>query len=156
LYIHKLDKNGEIPPGEEVYQNPILRTPFYYADNTAFIKVQVNDNSLWFAFDTGAETNLLDYRQAKKLMGGMQILNRSKLTGVGGSSYEVLYARFDKLTVGQRDFNTNRVLITSMDKLGKAYGHSVDGVLGYDFFVRAVFTLNFVKKEFTMYENKAQ
>jgi len=26
--------------------------------------------------------------------------------------------------------------------------------LGYDFFVRAVFSINFVKKEFTMFENK--
>lgn len=154
LYIHKLDKNGDIPEQEVVYHDPILKVPFLNADNTLFLKVEVNSNSMWFAFDTGAETNLIDYHQAKKLMGSMEIISRSKLTGVGGSTFEVLYARFDKLLVGQREFTTNRVLITSLDKMGKAYGHSVDGILGYDFFVRAVFSINFVKKEFTMFENK--
>jgi hypothetical protein len=155
LYIHKLDKNGDIPPSEESYHDPILKMPFYYTDGVIFLKGSVNDTNLWFAFDTGAETNLLDYRQAKKLMPAMQIISRSKLTGVGGSSYEVLYARFDKLVVGERTFTSNRVLITSLDKMGKAYGQSVDGILGYDFFTRAVFTINFVKKEFSMYENKS-
>jgi hypothetical protein len=152
LYIHKLDKNGDIPIQEVVYHDPILKVPFTIADNTIFFKAEINDNSMWFAFDTGAETNLIDYHEAKKLMDGMQIINRMKLTGIGGSSYDVLYARFDKLVVGGRQFNTNRVLITSLEKMGKAYGHSVDGILGYDFFVRAVFSINFVKKEFTMYE----
>jgi hypothetical protein len=154
LYIHKLNKDGEIPAEEVVYHDPILKIPFLNADNTLFFKVEVNNNPMWFAFDTGAETNLLDYHQAKKLMGDLQIINRAKLTGIGGSSFEVLYARFDKLLVGQRVFTTNRVLVTSLDKMGKAYGHSVDGILGYDFFVRAVFSINFVKKEFTMYEKK--
>jgi hypothetical protein len=35
--------------------------------------------------------------------------------------------------------------------MGKVYGTSVDGVLGYDFFARGIFTINFVKKEFEMY-----
>jgi hypothetical protein len=45
----------------------------------------------------------------------------------------------------------NRVLLTSLDKMGKAYGHAVDGILGYDFFIRGIFSINFVKKEFEMY-----
>ena len=36
-------------------------------------------------------------------------------------------------------------------KMGKAYDHTIDGILGYDFFVRGVFSINFVKKEFEMY-----
>jgi hypothetical protein len=154
LYIHKLDKNGDIPTGEMPYQDQILKTSFLNADNTLFLKVEVNDNVMWFAFDTGAETNLIDYHQAKKLMGDLQIISRTKLVGVGGVSFDVLYARFDKLLVGKRVFTTNRVLVTSLEKMGKAYGHTVDGILGYDFFVRAVFSINFVKKEFTMYEKK--
>jgi hypothetical protein len=156
LYIHKLDKSGEIPAAEQLYHEPILKIPFYLADNAILFKASVNDNSMWFAFDTGAETNLIDYRQAKKLMPTLQIINRSKLTGIGGSTFEVIYARFDKLVVGERAFINNRVIITSLEKMGKAYGHNVDGMLGYDFFGRAVFTINFVKKEFVMYTNKEQ
>jgi hypothetical protein len=70
---------------------------------------------------------------------------------VGGSRFEVLYARFDKLTIGNQQFTRNRVLITDLEKMGKAYDHSIDGILGYDFFARGIFTINFVKKEFDMY-----
>jgi len=81
----------------------------------------------------------------------MTIINRSKLTGMGGSRFEVLYARFDKLTVGDQQFMHNRILITNLEKMGKAYDHTIDGILGYDFFTRGVFSINFVKKEFEMY-----
>lgn len=154
LYVHKLDKNGEIPVAEELYHDPILKMPFYYANNAILFKASVNDNSMWFAFDTGAETNLIDYRQAKKLMPTLQIINRSKLTGIGGSTFEVIYAKFDKLLVGERVFTNNKVIITSLEQMGKAYNHDIDGMLGCDFFGRAVFTINFVKKEFIMYTNK--
>ena len=66
-------------------------------DDVIYLKGSVNDKSIWFAFDTGAETNLLDYDRTKKKIPGMQVINRSKLTGVGGSSFEVIYARFDEL-----------------------------------------------------------
>ena len=45
----------------------------------------------------------------------------------------------------------NKVLLTNLDKMGETYGRNIDGVLGYDFFVRGIFTINFVKKEFEMY-----
>ncbi len=156
LYIHKLDKNGEIPAAEQQYHDPILKVPFYLADDAILFKASVNDNSMWFAFDTGAETNLIDYRQAKKLMPTLQIINRSKLTGIGSSTFEVIYAHFDKLDVGGRAFINNKVIITSLEKMGKSFGHTVDGMLGCDFFGRAVFTINFVRKEFIMYTDKEQ
>jgi hypothetical protein len=154
LYIHKLDKDGNIPVGEEVYHNPFLKIPFNYSNNTIYFKAEMGDNAFWFAFDTGAETNLIDYRLSKKIMASVHVINRSKLTGVGGSTYELIYARFDKLFIGGRTFENNKFLIASMDKMGKSYGHSVDGMLGFDFFARGVFTINFVKKEFEMYINK--
>jgi len=154
LYVHKLDKNGEIPAAEQPYHDPILKMPFYYANNAILFKASVNDNAMWFSFDTGAETNLIDYRQAKKLLPTLQVISRSKLTGIGGSTFEVIYAKFDKLMIGERVFTNNKVIITSLEQMGKAYGKDIDGMLGCDFFGRAVFTINFVKKEFIMYTNK--
>ena len=151
LYIHKLDKNGDIPTEEQVFHNPLLKTTFKYLNDIIFLKGSVNDKSMWFVFDSGAETNLLDYGRSRKLIRSMEIINRSKLTGIGGSSFEVLYARFDKLVVGDQIFMHNRILVTNLEKMGKAYDHSVDGILGYDFFSRGIFSINFVKKEFEMY-----
>ena len=81
----------------------------------------------------------------------MEIINRAKLTGVGGSVFEIINAKVDKMTIGDQVFTNNRVTITSLEKMGRFYGQSMDGILGYDFFTRGIFTINFVKKEFEMY-----
>jgi hypothetical protein len=151
LYIQKLDKDGNIPETERVLNNRFMVSPFHYLNDVIFLKGSVNDHPLWFAFDTGAETNLLDYGRTKKMMPEMQAISRSKIIGIGGTGFEVVYAKFDRLIIGDKTFLKNRVLITDLEKIGKAYGHDVDGILGYDFFARGIFTINFVKKEFEMY-----
>jgi Aspartyl protease len=156
LYIQKLDKDGNIPETEKVYHDRFMISPFRFLNDVIFLKGDVNNNTYWFAFDTAAETNLLDYQKTKKISSSMQIIGRSKLTGVGGSIFEVVYARFDELIVGDRTFMRNRVLLTSLEKMGNSYGYNVDCVLGYDFFSRGIFTINFAKKEFEMYIYTAQ
>jgi hypothetical protein len=151
MYIHKVDKDGNIPATERVFDKPSLKMPFKYLNDVIFLKGSIDDKTFWFVFDSGAETNLLDYRRSKRVLSSMYIVSRTKLTGIGGSSFEVLTAEFDKLTLDNTDFLCNRTLITDLEKIGKAYDQNVDGILGYDFFARGVFTINFVKKEFEMY-----
>ena len=151
LYIHKLDDHGEINPAEQIYTTTQLKTSFKYSGDVIYLKGAINDRSMWFAFDTGAEVNLLDYNHSKKMMQNMEIINRAKLTGVGGSVFEIINAKVDKMTIGDQVFTNNRVTITNLDKMGRFYGQSMDGILGYDFFTRGIFTINFVKKEFEMY-----
>lgn len=151
LYIQKLDNNGEIPETEKVFHDRFMVTSFRYTNDVVLIKGSINNNTLWFAFDTGAETNLLEYSESKKTGENMEVISRSKLTGIGGSVFEVVCARFDNLRIGDRVFMKNRVLLTELGKMGKVYGTSIDGVLGYDFFARGIFTINFVKKELEMY-----
>ncbi|MDB4918371.1 MAG: hypothetical protein JWQ54_354 [Mucilaginibacter sp.] len=151
LYIQKLDKSGNIPESEKIFHDRLLVSSFSFLNDVIFLKGTVNNYTLWFAFDTAAETNLLDYDRTKKMTASMQIIGHAKLTGVGGSSFEVLYTRFDQLTVADHTFTKNRALVANLEKMGKAYGHTVDGILGYDFFSRGIFTINFVKKEFEMY-----
>jgi len=151
LYIHKLDNKGNIPEGEQLFHNKLLSTPFSLMNDVVFFKVSVNTKTFWFAFDSAAETNLFDYDRSKKLPGAFKVISRSKVSGLGGSKLEVLYAQFDELTVGGHVFRENKVLLTNLEKMGESYGHSVDGILGYDFFARGIFSINFVKKEFDMY-----
>ncbi|MDP9080145.1 MAG: retropepsin-like domain-containing protein [Bacteroidota bacterium] len=151
LYIQKVDKSGNVPEGEKIFHDRLMFSPFKYINSVIFLKGTVNNNTYWFGFDTAAETNLLDYDRFKKTLKDLQIISRSKINGIGGKGLEVLYARFDGLTVGDHTFEKNRTLITDLEKMGKAYGSNIDGILGYDFFVRGIFTINFVKKEFEMY-----
>lgn len=154
LYIHKLNSNGDINEADVTFRQPFMKTGFKLLNDVIFLKTTINNNILWMAFDTGAETNLLDYRRSKKIIQNFEVLSTSKLTGVGGSAFEIIYAKLDKLMVGENLFTKNQVVLTSLDNMGRAYGHTVDGILGYDFFMRGIFTINFVKKEFAMYTYK--
>jgi Aspartyl protease len=151
LYIQKLDKDGNIPETEVIFRDRFMTSPFRLMNDVMYLQGTVNDKTLWFAFDTGAETNLLDFDKSKKLKMDLQVISRSKVTGVGGSRLEVVYTKFDQLKIGDRVFMNNRVLLTNLEKMGKVYGYNIDGILGYDFFARGIFTINFVKKEFEMY-----
>jgi hypothetical protein len=152
LYLHKLNSKGEIAPGERVFEQPEMRTAFKYVNDVIFMKGQIAERSFWFAFDTGAECNLLSHEAPKAVIQPMRVVSRSAMVGVGGKSgRELIYANFDRLVIGNYLLSNNRILITDLGHLGKAYGGSVDAVLGYDFFARGIFTINFAKKEFEMY-----
>jgi len=151
LYIHKLDDKNEIIAGERVFSKPDMKTSFKLLNDVIFIKGSIEDENMWFAFDTGAESNLLDYDNFKKIAKRMRVLNQSALVGVGEQKGKSTYAVFDKLIIGNYVFQRNRVLITRLDELGTAYNYSMDAILGHDFFSRGIFTINFAKKELEMY-----
>jgi hypothetical protein len=151
LYIHKLDDKGEIAASERTFGQPDMKTPFKLLNNVIFIKGSIADNNMWLTFDTGAECNLLDYSNYKKLAKKFRILHQSSLIGVGDQQYQNTFAVFDKLVIGNYVFTNNHILITRLDNMGETYSYSMDAVLGYDFFTRGVFTINFVKKELEMY-----
>jgi hypothetical protein len=151
LYIHKLDDQGEIVPGERVFDNPDMKTSFKLLNDVIFIKGSIEDNNMWFAFDTGAECNLLDQDNFKKIAKKMRVLNQGLLVGVGDEKSQNNYAVFDKLVIGNYLFQRNRIQITRLDALGNAYNYTMDAVLGYDFYARGIFTLNFAKKDMEMY-----
>ena len=151
LYIHKVDNKGEILPGERPFTKPDMVTPFKLLSDVIFIKGTIADYSMWFAFDTGAECNLLDEGNFKKVAKQMRVMHQSTLLGIGNSRYQNTFAVFDKMVIGNYVFTNNHILITRLDEMGKAYNNSMDAILGHDFFSRGIFTINFVKKELEMY-----
>ena len=151
LYIHKPDNKGEIMEGERVFSKPDMKTSFKLLDDVMFMRGNIDNSDLWFAFDTGAECNLLDYDNFKKLARKMRVISKSTITGIGGEGRENVYAAFDNLVIGNYLFKNNHIMFTSLDGIGKAYNTTVDAILGNDFFARGIFTINFVKKEFEMY-----
>jgi hypothetical protein len=151
LYIHKLDKKGVIPAEEWPFGKPDIRAGLVYVNDAIFLYGSINNKNIWFAFDTGAETNMINASAPKKIIKSMTVIGLRNLNGIGGLRNKLLYAHFDKLNIGGVNFDTNHLVISSLTNLTDGYGQSFDAILGYDFFSRGVFTLNFVKKEFKMY-----
>ena len=86
----------------------------------------------------------------------MYPINRITMGGVGQNQTEVLYARLDSMRIGIRTFMNNRFLVSNLQQISKYYHQNVSGVLGYDFFARGIFMINFVKKEFEMYASEEE
>jgi hypothetical protein len=151
LYIQKVDKAGNIPEAERLYKQPYLQMPFTFMNNIILFKGKISDHPMWFAFDTAAETTLIHSKQPKEVTRMFEVTNRFTVTGIGGSKQDVLAGIMKELVFGTRIFQRNRAILTNLKQMNDSFGVTIDGMLGYDFFIRGVFTINFPKREFEMF-----
>jgi Aspartyl protease len=152
LYLHKLDKNGLVPESERsVISEPLLNIPFKLIRNTITVDVAIAGKKLVFCVDTGAEANALSNRLPDKVLAAFSVSKRMVLVGTGGAQTEVLLGTVDDMVVGNRSFKNMHAAITRLDNLGEAYGRSIDGILGSNFLVKGIISINFVTKELRMH-----
>lgn len=153
LKLIKCDKNGETSLSDHTQYDLIHDLSFY--DNTIFIKCQVGGKNLRFGIDTGAEINAVSSMSNKKVLETIQITGRSKLMGTGSESVEILYGSMKELFIGDISLQNMQTVITQLEDMGEAYGVSIDGMLGYEFFSRGKVILNIPKKElkFRLFDN---
>lgn len=152
LYLHRVDKNGLVPESEKIVTSePTLAIPFKLIRNTITVDVIVGGKKLVFCVDTGAEANALSNRLPDKILETFQVSKRMVLVGTGGAQTEVLLGTVDDMIIGNRSFKNMYAAITRLDGLGEAYGRSIDGILGSNFLVKGIISINFVKKELRMH-----
>ncbi len=151
LFIHELDRKGQIPADQVLYSKPYLSMKFALKEQVIVLQAEAAGKSLNFAFDTGAETNVIDYGLSKKLLENFKEISRLSMGGMGAGRNEVIYARLDSMKLGERTFMNNRFLIANMSKMNRFYQLNLQGMLGHDFFCRGVFMLNFATNEFNLY-----
>ena len=152
LYLHKLDKNGVVPENQRIVKSePTLTVPFKLTRNTITVDVVVAGKKLVFCVDTGAEANALSNRLPDKVLKVFRVSKRMVLVGTGGVQTEVLLGTIDDIVIGGRSFKNMHAAITRLDNLGEAYGRTIDGMLGSNFLVKGIISINFVTKELRMH-----
>lgn len=152
LYLHRLDKSGKVPEEERIVKStPLLKIPFQLVENIILVDVVVAGKKLTLCVDTGAETNALSNMLPGKILQTFQVSKRMTMLGSTGSRSEVLLGTLDELTIGSKSFKNMHAVITRLQNLGDSYGHSIDGILGANFLVKGIISINFVTKELCMY-----
>lgn len=152
MYLHRLDDKGIIPEKERIVTSePTLKIPFKLMRNIITLDVTIAGKKLVFCVDTGAEANALSNRLPEKILESFSVSKRMILVGTGGARTEVLLGTVDEMIVGERSFKNMHAAITRLDDLGKAYGRTIDGILGSNFLVKGIISINFVTKELRMY-----
>lgn len=147
LRLNRIDKDGNrIDQKEEDLQFEFtqkLETSYDFM----MIRGRISDKVLYFCLDTGAEINVLSNNVPKKVMGTVQITRRSTLGGSKSGAVEALYGTMNELEFGNHQFGSMGAVIIDLSSMSEAYGCSIDGMLGYDFWQKGVFCFNYKKKE---------
>ena len=148
MYLHRVDKDGNIPEEEKIIKSePTLKIPFRLTRNMINVDVNIAGRKLVFCVDTGAEANALSNQLSDKILQSFTVSRRMILVGTGGSQTEVLLGTVDEMIIGNRSFKNMHAAITGLESLGNAYGRSIDGILGSNFLVKGIISINFVTKE---------
>lgn len=118
-----------------------ITMPFKYNGSLIEIEGQINDKSYRIAFDTGAETLLMDAQILSRDNISTKVLSSNKLLSTDGSKSNLILRQLDKINIG---LNLEEVKMVARDlhKL-RSFGLHVDGLIGYDLLAAGVIKINF-------------
>lgn len=147
LRLNRIDEDGNRLDSKVIIPQFEFTQKLETSYNFMMIRGRISDKVLNFCLDTGAEINVLSNNVPKKVMGTVQINRRSTLGGSKSGKIEALYGTMNEFEFGNYQFGSMGTVIIDLSSMSEAYGCSIDGMLGYDFWQKGVFCFNFRKKE---------
>jgi predicted aspartyl protease len=154
LQIYKLDKNGNRPGGTPERPKFDVTRKIQLYRNIMFVKAEIGGKELDFCLDTGAESNLLQCSAPKQAIATVTITRRSTLKGAGPGQGDILTGILNEFNFGDKQLAPMETAVCSLTDMSDKYGMSIDGMLGYDFFMKGKICINLVKKEMGIYLRK--
>lgn len=156
LQLTRIDKQGNLLSPKNTEMKFEYFQKLEQRNNILLVKGNIGDKTLNFCLDTGAETNVISSSVSKKVLNTIQINRRSNLGGASSQSVEVLTGTMKEFESGSHQFGSMETIITNLDAMSEAYGCSIDGMLGYDFWQKGIFCFNFGKNEFSFSIRKGE
>ena len=147
LILHKTITE-EIPDS-----NLILDVPFKLNNNVIIVNAKSNKTKLELSLDTGAESNILDNDLNASTYDGMRIVKTLSIIDGDGEQSEVLIVVMDNISIEQTKLNKMPTLIMNLKTMSRAYGHRIDGMLGYPFFAHGRVLIDFDNKRLRIVRN---
>lgn len=147
LHLYRLDRSGNrINKNATAFNADISQKVQIYQD-ILFVSPKIGGKILSFCLDTGAESNVINSASSKKVMNTINITRRSGLVGAGRPSSEALFGTLNDFTIEGRQISQMQTIITNLENMSAAYGFTIDGMLGYDFFEKGLICVNLVRQE---------
>lgn len=128
----------------------VAQIPIELSGSEIFLQLRVNNSEpLWFGLDTGAGVTVINTQTAAAL--GLKLEGSHQTRGAGGQvpSSTVRGVRLD---VGGARLEGQEVTTISLTSIENAMGHTMDGILGYEFFRRYVVELDYERQLINLYE----
>lgn len=126
-----------------------LKIPFELSNNFILLQVQVNDSRpLWFIFDTGASSSIINARLVKEL----KLQTKGNIGGsASGKAIEAKLISGVALSVpGVKVFNQPMASLP-IDDLAPLVGRPIGGIIGYDFIREFLVEIDYAAKIINLY-----
>lgn len=130
-----------------------VSVPFDFPGSQLLVPVRVNGRGPFrFLLDSGAGGIILASRVADNL--GIEAAGEVPVRGIGGLG-NLAWGKIDSLGIGQLSWEITRISIFDFTQLAGGSLSDLDGILGYDFFMRFPVRIDFDSERLTVYDPRA-
>ncbi len=127
--------------------------PFTIEGHLAVIEAKIGEATFRFGLDTGAGANLLDLSRKKEILPELLApLRNPQVIGLGQQSQNYVAADVLETTIGGINYWSMRFVFTDISGMENLVANEVDGLLGFPFFEAGRFSINYRRKEMSIWE----
>lgn len=157
ITLTKIDRFGK-KLTKKVYLEKITDSiDFTLKNHTIVLKAKVNDQHLKFGLDTAAEFNQINKSVNRKALKYFVPTKRLNLIGAGNKEIEVLAGKLHRVKLSNTIyFGPMDTVLTNLNQMNVAFGVSLDGILGYEFFKQKRTIINYKKEKLYFINNPIQ
>ena len=142
-----------VPPASQarfISGNSALEIPFELASNLVLLQAKVNDSApVWFIFDTGAESTVIDAGLAKTL----RLKPAGKIVGTGGAgTAEAVKFKAASMQLPNIEISNVTVYGLPIDSFSTPLGKRIGGVVGYDIIKEFVVEIDYAAQKINLYK----
>lgn len=154
ITLTKTDKNGK-RLSDKVYAETINDSiDIQLKKHTIVIDAFVGDKTVKFGLDTAAEYNQLNENIDSEILDYFYPSKELKLIGASGKKMKVMAGKLYRVKLNDSIyFGPMRTVLTNLKKMNSAFGLTLDGILGFEFFAQKRTIINYKKKKLYFIKN---
>lgn len=134
--------SGEPPSPKNGVPTSVAIIPFELEDNLIVLKVRVNGSEpRSFVLDSGAGICVVDPAVAKEI--GLKSAEADQITGAGAGKVDVAYVHDISFELPSTKLTVPKVGLIDLSAFKESLGMTIDGLLGYDFFLKYVVEVDY-------------
>lgn len=148
ITLSRVDSKGIKYDTREFLETIIDTVDFKLKKHTIVLETYINNQKFSFGLDSGAEYNQINKRTSKKILNYFYPSKRLMLVGASGRKIEVLAGKLYRVKLSDKIyFAPMETIMTNMNQMKEAFGTSLDGILGYEFFRQQRTIINYKKEK---------
>lgn len=133
--------------------SPLLVLPFTMLDHLPLVEVQIGDQTLRFALDTGAGANLIDLPYKDLLPPELLQTATSEIVRGLDQQLETAYGiTLEDTQIASLNLPDLKYLFIDLSHLHAITGVKIDGILGFPFFSRIKCSINYPQEKLYIWE----